>query len=82
MVNALFPENRLTLYGAAKQLAKWNETLPPEDRWGPTGTTDYKIMHQHILRLRDERDLRRGWCAWPKPKRAKKPKHVFISSEK
>jgi hypothetical protein len=83
MVIALFPENRLTLYGAAKYLAKQNETLPQEERWGPSGTKEIKIMHQHIKRLRDERDLSRGWCDWrPKPKRGKKPKCDIISSAK
>jgi hypothetical protein len=83
MVNALHPENRLTRYGAAKQLAKWNETMLPEKRFGPSGTKETKIMYQHIERLRDERDLRRGWCDWwPKQKRTKKPKRDIIPSAK
>jgi hypothetical protein len=39
----------------ARELAKWNETAPPERRYG-TGTTDPLLMEQQIYRaLKDKR---------------------------
>ena len=35
----------------ATDLAKKNETLPPEERYGPNGTTDPDTMHQQIKRV-------------------------------
>lgn len=50
----------------ARELAEENKTLPPRDRWGPRGTTNPATLDKHIRRLRDERDERRGWCAFPR----------------
>jgi len=45
----------------ARQLAKANETLPVELRYGPRGTTDQLVMDKHIRRLRERRRKLRGY---------------------
>jgi hypothetical protein len=40
----------------AWQLAAENKTLPPEERWGPRGTTSPVTLDKHIRRLLEERN--------------------------
>ena len=45
----------------ARQLAKANETLPVERRYGPRGTTEPFVMDKHIRRLLARRRKLRGY---------------------